>query len=114
MGVTISMSVSPQSASPSPPPRSLGIVWWLGIGVLLAAGAAFAVWRFWPRVDEGIPPDPGPAAEYRGPPWFRDMTPESGLRFSNRTGVEAGQLAILEIMGGGVALLDYDGDGLLD
>lgn len=87
---------------------------WIGVGVLIAAGAAFAVWRFWPRGDEGKTPDPAPLAEYRGPPWFRDVTSESGLHFTNRTGAEAGQLAILEIMGGGVALLDYNGDGLLD
>jgi hypothetical protein len=34
--------------------------------------------------------------------------------FTYRNGEEAGHYAILESLGGGVALLDYDGDGLLD
>src|SRR5207302_1127073 len=51
------------------------------------------------------PPDPG---------YFEDVTPASGLAFSYRNGEEAGHAAILESLGGGVALLDYDGDGLLD
>src|SRR5262249_43040557 len=37
-----------------------------------------------------------------------------GVRFTFRNGEEAGHYAILESLGGGVALLDYDGDGLLD
>jgi hypothetical protein len=45
---------------------------------------------------------------------FQDMTPGSGLDFSYRNGQEAGHYAILESLGGGVALLDFDGDGLLD
>jgi hypothetical protein len=48
------------------------------------------------------------------PSFFRDVTAESGVQFSYRNGEEAGQYAILEALGGGVALLDYDGDGLLD
>jgi RNA polymerase sigma factor (sigma-70 family) len=46
--------------------------------------------------------------------WFRDCTADSGINFSYRNGQEAGHLAILESLGGGVALLDFDGDGLLD
>src|SRR5262249_25254179 len=34
--------------------------------------------------------------------------------FTHRNGEEAGHLAILESLGGGIALIDYDGDGLLD
>jgi hypothetical protein len=45
---------------------------------------------------------------------FRDMTPGSGLDFTYRNGEEANHYAILEGLGGGVALFDYDGDGLLD
>jgi hypothetical protein len=55
--------------------------------------------------------DPGPPAE---PALFRDMTQQSGLMFAYRNGEEANHYAILESLGGGVALLDYDGDGLLD
>src|SRR5262245_10199663 len=48
------------------------------------------------------------------PPVFEDCTASSGLAFSYRNGEEAGHRAILESLGGGVALFDYDGDGLLD
>jgi hypothetical protein len=49
-----------------------------------------------------------------GPPFFRDVTAESGVDAAYLNGEEAGNYAILETLGGGVALLDYDGDGLLD
>jgi RNA polymerase sigma factor (sigma-70 family) len=45
---------------------------------------------------------------------FRDMTPTSGVEVTYRNGHEAGHYAPLEELGGGVALIDYDGDGLLD
>ena len=48
------------------------------------------------------------------PAVFEDRTAGSGLDFIYRNGEEAGHLAILESLGGGVALIDYDGDGLLD
>ncbi|GAB4141812.1 MAG: hypothetical protein Tsb009_11770 [Planctomycetaceae bacterium] len=38
----------------------------------------------------------------------------SGIEFTYRNGEEAGHYSILESLGGGVALLDYDADGLLD
>jgi hypothetical protein len=67
------------------------------------------------------PPAPPPAATTTattpaddGPPWFDDVTATAGVDHTYRNGQEAGQLAILESLGGGVALLDYDGDGRLD
>jgi hypothetical protein len=48
------------------------------------------------------------------PDFFEDRTAASGLDFTYRNGEEAGHLSIIETLGGGVALLDYDGDGLLD
>jgi hypothetical protein len=57
----------------------------------------------------------GPRAEPAGPPLFQDVTAASGVNFTYRNGEEtADHRAILEAVGGGVALLDYDGDGLLD
>ena len=53
--------------------------------------------------------DPPPAA-----PLFRDVADDAGVRWSYTNGEDANHLAILESIGGGVALLDYDGDGLLD
>src|SRR5579884_4052375 len=49
-----------------------------------------------------------------GPPLFQQLTPDCGVNWTYRNGEEAGHLAILESLGGGVALIDYDGDGLLD
>lgn len=42
---------------------------------------------------------------------FRDVTGESGIEFVYKNGEESGRYSILESLGGGVALLDYDGDG---
>jgi len=46
--------------------------------------------------------------------FFEDVTPSSGVHFSYRNGEEAGELTLLETLGGGVGLIDYDRDGLLD
>lgn len=95
-------------------------------GALLAAGA-----YFWLNRPAGISADiPGnlPAGNDSKPPkgptnppptgaaadLFQDRTKESGVDFTFRNGEEAGNYAILESLGGGVGLLDYDGDGLLD
>ena len=46
--------------------------------------------------------------------YFTDVTEQSGVSFTYRNGDEAGHFAILESLGGGVALFDYDNDGDLD
>jgi hypothetical protein len=48
------------------------------------------------------------------PGYFRDVTSESGVNMVYRNGEDAGRYAILESLGGGVAVFDYDGDGLPD
>jgi hypothetical protein len=45
---------------------------------------------------------------------YRDITKEAGIDWTYHNGQEAGFYAILESLGGGVGLIDYDGDGLLD
>lgn len=45
--------------------------------------------------------------------WFQDVAGEAGIDFTYRNGM-SGEFYFPEIMGGGAALLDYDGDGLLD
>jgi hypothetical protein len=45
---------------------------------------------------------------------FRDAAETAGVRFTYHDGQEAGHFAILEMLGGGVALFDYDADGTLD
>src|SRR5262249_20410704 len=55
------------------------------------------------------------AEEVLGPDWFEDITKSSGLAHTYRNGEDtAKHLSILESLGGGVGLIDYDGDGLLD
>ena len=46
--------------------------------------------------------------------WFEDVTLQSGVNFTYRNGREGEQFTVVETMGGGVALLDYDQDGDLD
>ena len=45
---------------------------------------------------------------------FDDVTASTGIEFTYRNGEEAGEVAVLESLGGGVALFDLDGDGDLD
>ena len=49
-----------------------------------------------------------------GPDWFRDVTDGSGLHVTYRNDEEAKLYTILETYGGGVAMIDYDGDGRTD
>jgi hypothetical protein len=49
-----------------------------------------------------------------GPAMLEDVTEKSGVNFTYRNGEPAKHLAILESLGGGGALIDFDGDGLLD
>jgi hypothetical protein len=67
--------------------------------------------------DAPAPPQPAPSRleqEYNGPSMFEDVTAASGVAFTYRNGEDAGHFAIIESLGGGVALLDFDRDGLLD
>jgi enediyne biosynthesis protein E4 len=95
---------------PGPPATSRFRRWRTALGgvlVVVACGLAFWLGTPAPTTEE---PELPPA----GPPWFEDATATSGLAFTHYNGEEAGQLTILESLGGGVALFDYDGDGLLD
>jgi hypothetical protein len=55
-------------------------------------------------------------ADVLGPDLFEEVASAAGVRFAYRNGedVQPPHLAILESLGGGAALIDYDGDGLLD
>ncbi|MCA9049392.1 MAG: VCBS repeat-containing protein, partial [Planctomycetaceae bacterium] len=52
--------------------------------------------------------------EAESQPEFQDRTRSSGLQAGYRNGREANRYAILESLGGGVGILDYDGDGVPD
>ena len=92
---------------------------WLVLGIVLPQpwrSRSSSGWPALPLPTLGPPADlpPDEAVAATGPAWFRDVTAASGLDFTYRNGEEADQYAILESLGGGVALIDYDGDGLLD
>src|SRR5262249_20435423 len=57
---------------------------------------------------------PVPKDEQQDLPFFNDVTANSGVEFSYRSGFEAGHFGIIESLGGGVGLIDYDRDGLYD
>jgi hypothetical protein len=67
------------------------------------------------------PSTPAPAASgapagtpASGAPWFEDIAASAGLTFTHRSGHEGSTYRLPEIMGGGAALFDMDGDGDLD
>ena len=109
--------MTPSDAASNPPSRR-GRRWVVAGLVLVAAGIlGYYLYRPGPTIDR--PPTPPiepttPADSYVGPAWFREVAAESGLAFTYRNGEEADRFTILESLGGGVALVDFDGDGRLD
>src|SRR5262249_33839812 len=77
----------------------------LGAAVLLLVGACTR--------GPPVPPTDGAAHEC-APGLFREVTAEVGGNFAYRNGEEADPYAIMELVGGGLAALDFDGDGRLD
>ena len=68
-----------------------------------------------PAPPDERPANAPPAEEEVGLPLFEDITAGTGINFSYRNGEDtANHSSILESLGGGVGLIDYDGDGLLD
>ncbi|MDY7095198.1 MAG: CRTAC1 family protein [Acidobacteriota bacterium] len=63
-----------------------------------------------PSADDRQPPTESEAAES---PLFENVARQAGLDFVHVNGM-SGELYILEVMGSGAALFDYDGDGDLD
>ncbi|HEX5886007.1 MAG TPA: VCBS repeat-containing protein, partial [Pyrinomonadaceae bacterium] len=57
------------------------------------------------------PPSPGPQG--RSPVTFTDITASSGVNFVYATGKTPTKY-LLETMGGGVAIFDFDNDGRMD
>jgi hypothetical protein len=93
-------------------PRIRGITWWtstaaLAVALLSVATACRERTRVIPS-ETVASPDSGKRF------FFRDVTADSDINFAYRNGQEADRYSILESLGGGVALLDFDGDGLLD
>ncbi len=84
---------------------------WRGWGLWLALCGCSAP----PSVEPtGLDPRQEDAVETRADLFLRDVTSSSGIDFAYRNGDEAGALTLLETLGGGVGLFDYDRDGWLD
>lgn len=85
--------------------RAMGSVVLLATVTLVAAACG---------ADTSVPEPRDPAAGGPGaPPWFEEVSSASGLSFVHRSGHDTRYL-LPEIMGGGGALFDFDGDGYLD
>ena len=86
--------------------------------LVLLAGVALAGWACGPNANpsrpDGVEESAYAPEEVEGPPLFEDVTARSGVRMTYRNGEEADHLSIFESVGGGVGVLDYDGDGLPD
>jgi hypothetical protein len=86
--------------------------WLLLVALVPIAVGVFLLVQPGSRPVEPPPADDGAAPALPG--YFEDVTPGSGIDFVYRNGEEAGLATILESLGGGIALMDYDGDGRLD
>ncbi|HET6976450.1 MAG TPA: CRTAC1 family protein [Pyrinomonadaceae bacterium] len=86
-----SINAFPQQPSPTPPERT---------------GRSYVV----PDLPKN-PPPPGPQA--RSPLTFADITAQSGVNFQHAAS-KTSLKYLLETMGGGVAIFDYNNDGRLD
>lgn len=95
-------------AAPSRPRTDPGRIAPVGI-VLMALGLT--------GCDPGSP-SPEVSDEVSSPrpetPWFQEVASEAGIDFRMSTGHRPEQYLMPEIKGGGLGLLDFDGDGLLD
>lgn len=76
-----------------------------GLGPLLLIAALCAC--------SGGSSEPGAAGGASDQIWFEDVTDESGLRFEHLAHDEQ-KFLMPEVIGAGIALIDYDGDGDLD
>jgi hypothetical protein len=89
----------------------------LGLGLALVIGGAAAIEAYQGMASSKRPVRRVKAIETSLPPItvdFRDVAVEAGLTAPSVSGGEAGKKFILETTGGGVAVLDADGDGRMD
>ncbi len=105
--------MSSSSESSRPPRRVARVLLWAVPAVIVASVLVYASVSRWSnnKPTEEVLSEP---EEAKGPPLFREVTAESGVNFTYRNGEEADHYAILESLGAGLAVIDFDGDGLLD
>jgi enediyne biosynthesis protein E4 len=79
---------------------------------LVIAGGGYLAWKQpWRGGEAGQ--SPAAASRTKLPAWFADITEESGLNFRHWCG-DGGKYFFPEVMGSGIALVDFDRDGDLD
>jgi hypothetical protein len=94
------------------------LVWWKRAGWLLVLAAGLCLGACRAAVE---PPDDRVASETRpraaavaaSTIQLRDVTADSGIAFRHSNGA-SGRMYLVEAMSAGLALFDYDGDGLVD
>ncbi len=88
----------------------------LGMCLVLAAGGCGSGQTQPATATSARPGGDVPTPPDLAPDLFEDVTARSGVDFRYRNGEEVSpaHLSILESLGGGLAVIDYDGDGLLD
>jgi enediyne biosynthesis protein E4 len=97
-------------------PRRPGRFLVLGLLVVILAVVSVGVWYVVGKIKLPKKKDTttDQSVETDGPPAFEDVTAATGIAFTYRNGEDADRYTILESLGGGVALFDYDGDGRPD
>ncbi|MBI2808639.1 MAG: CRTAC1 family protein [Planctomycetes bacterium] len=109
----------PQSTPPIATSRGIARRKWYVVGIILivalgASGYWAATRPSTTKALDPIKPLEGTPKVPDGPAWFRDVTAETGIDFTCKNGEEADHFSILESIGGGVAMIDFDRDGRLD
>src|SRR5712691_3387814 len=93
---------------------------WILLGSLLLLGSGVGFQLAFNQKGRDVNPN---GEKKLGPPLFQDMTADSGVKFGYRNDFDGdpganpkwdGHFAILDSLGGGLGLIDFDGDGLLD
>jgi hypothetical protein len=88
------------------------------LGWLLFGGAVFGLAACTGGPADDAQPPPAAAVQNpdaQGPDLFKEIAEAAGIQATYKNGEDTSpHLAILESLGGGIALIDYDGDGLLD
>jgi hypothetical protein len=83
--------------------------------LLMAAILAIPACSSRPIEDQPVALAAQPDPDLQGPDLFEEVTRAAGIDWTYHNGEKGSpHLSILESLGGGVALIDYDGDGLLD
>src|SRR5262245_58987232 len=85
---------------------------WVAVTAAVAIGGGVGAWTMIPDEKPPVPKVPSRAVSV-SPALFEEATEAAGLSFQHWCG-DSGKYFFPEVMGSGVALLDFDRDGKLD